>query len=419
MGEQTQVETQTEHQSETQPHHDSIDTTTIAESTPTELTNAPALTSSPPSKIPFRPRKIRKLSPDSSDPNSSQPQIGVAAPENPKPKAAKSKIVQQRAVSLPRAVGRPLRCEGEVEAAIRHLRNADPLLVPLIDQHQPPQFDNFHTPFLALTRSILYQQLAYKAGTSIYTRFIQLCGGESCVNPESVLAQSAIQLRQIGISGRKASYLHDLARKYQNGILSDAAIVNMDDKSLFTMLTMVSGIGSWSVHMFMIFSLHRPDVLPVNDLGVRKGVQLLYKLEELPRPSQMEQLCDKWRPYRSVAAWYLWRFVESKGASSTAAAVAAGAIAPPQPLLQQQQQQEEEEQQPQHPQHPQQQQLMDSLSSLINIGYNPSLQFCISIGVFEYFLSQCLIHYHLVFVLKCLLFNGKCRCRMFFSKCGF
>ncbi|KAL6215876.1 hypothetical protein ACLB2K_015302 [Fragaria x ananassa] len=382
MGEKTQVQapsqpqtptpTQTEPQSETPqpppppppPHHDSIAATTIAEPTPTELTNAPPLTSSPPSKIPFRPRKIRKLSPDGSDPKPSKTTTAAAAaPEKPKLRPAKCKIVQARAVSVPRAVGRPLRCEGEVESAIRHLRNADPLLIPLIEAHQPPQFDNFHTPFLALTRSILYQQLAYKAGTSIYTRFIQLCGGESAVNPETVLAQSATQLRQIGISGRKASYLHDLARKYQNGILSDTAIVNMDDKSLFTMLTMVSGIGSWSVHMFMIFSLHRPDVLPVNDLGIRKGVQLLYGLEELPRPSHMEQLCDKWRPYRSVAAWYLWRYVESKGASSTAAAVAAGAVAP--------MQQQHQDQQTQ--QHPQQQQLMDSLSNLINIGFHSYL----------------------------------------------
>ncbi|PQQ03903.1 putative DNA-3-methyladenine glycosylase 2 isoform X4 [Prunus yedoensis var. nudiflora] len=218
---------------------------------------------------------------------------------------------------------RPLSCEGEVEAAIRHLRNADPLLAPLIDLHQRPTFDTFQTPFLALTRSILYQQLAYKAGNSIYTRFVGLCGGEACVVPETVLAQTPQQLRQIGVSGRKASYLHDLARKYQNGILSDAAIVNMDDKSLFTMLTMVNGIGSWSVHMFMIFSLHRPDVLPINDLSMRKGVQLLYNLDELPRPSQMEHLCEKWRPYRSVAACYMWRFSESKGAPSSAAAVAA------------------------------------------------------------------------------------------------
>ncbi|PRQ58067.1 putative DNA-3-methyladenine glycosylase II [Rosa chinensis] len=108
----------------------------------------------------------------------------------------------------------------------------------------------------------------------IYTHFIQLCGGEACINSEGVLAQRAIQLRQIRISCLKASYLHHLAMKYQSGILSDAAIVNMDDKS-FTMLTMVSGIGSWYVHIFMIFSLHRPDVLLVNDLGIRKGVQLL------------------------------------------------------------------------------------------------------------------------------------------------
>lgn len=375
MGEQTQVQTQTQTQTQPQtptptptqpPHHDSIDDTTIAEvsPTPTQLTNAPSQTSSPPSKIPFRPRKIRKLSPDTSDPNSSQ-QI-VALPDNPKPlpaaaKSAKSKAVQQRALSAPKIAARPLSCEGEVEAAIRHLRNADPLLAPLIDLHQRPTFDTFQTPFLALTRSILYQQLAYKAGNSIYTRFVSLCGGEACVVPETVLAQTPQQLRQIGVSGRKASYLHDLARKYQNGILSDAAIVNMDDKSLFTMLTMVNGIGSWSVHMFMIFSLHRPDVLPINDLSMRKGVQLLYNLDELPRPSQMEHLCEKWRPYRSVAACYMWRFSESKGAPSSAAAVAAGAT-----LLPQQQQ---EEQQQQHPQHPQQQQLMDSLSSLINIGY--------------------------------------------------
>ncbi|CAN6582630.1 unnamed protein product [Malus baccata var. baccata] len=374
MGEQTQGQTQTQAQPQTPtqaptptqppPHHDSIDDTTIAQvgPTPTELSNAPSKTSSPPSKIPFRPRKIRKLSPDSADPASSL-QI-VVVPEAPKPvaatKASKIKTVPQRTVSAPKIVARPLSCEGEIETAIRYLRNADPLLAPLIDLHPRPTFDNFHTPFLALTRSILYQQLAYKAGTSIYTRFIGLCGGEACVVPETVLAQTPQQLRQVGISGRKASYLHDLARKYQNGILSDSAIVNMDDKSLFTMLTMVNGIGSWSVHMFMINSLHRPDVLPINDLGIRKGVQLLYNLEELPRPSQMEQLCEKWRPYRSVATMYMWRFSESNGAPSSAA----GASLRPQQL----QQQEPQQQQQQHSQHPQQQQLMDSFSSLINIG---------------------------------------------------
>ncbi|XP_022976000.1 probable DNA-3-methyladenine glycosylase 2 [Cucurbita maxima] len=370
MGEHTQVQVQTQTQSQSQAqsqaqntfHESSNSTTTIAQATVSlsEVMNAPSQTSSPPSKMPLRPRKIRKLSPDESDPNSSQV---VAIPDGPKPiatsKSNKSKTAQQRAAfaSAPVMLARSLSCEGEVEVALRHLRNADPLLAPLIDLHQRPTFDSFQTPFLALTRSILYQQLAYKAGTSIYTRFIALCGGEAGVLPETVLALSPQQLRQIGISGRKSSYLHDLARKYQNGILSDPAIVNMDDKSLFTMLTMVNGIGSWSVHMFMIFSLHRPDVLPINDLNVRKGVQLLYNLEELPRPSQMDHLCEKWRPYRSVGSWYMWRFAEAKGASSSAAAIAAGAS------LQLQQQ----EHQPEH-QHQQQPQLLDPLNSILNLG---------------------------------------------------
>nr|KYP64591.1 DNA-3-methyladenine glycosylase 1 [Cajanus cajan] len=319
-----------------------------------DLANVPPQTHSPATKIPLRPRKIRKLSPD---PSTSESQTEPPKPAKSGGRSTKPPPPPRALAVVPRIVARSLSCEGEVEIALRFLRNADPVLSPLIDIHQPPTFDNFHTPFLALTRSILYQQLAYKAGTSIYTRFIALCGGENGVVPDTVLALTPQQLRQIGVSGRKASYLHDLARKYQNGILSDSAIVNMDDKSLFTMLTMVNGIGSWSVHMFMIFSLHRPDVLPINDLGVRKGVQLLYNLEDLPRPSQMDQLCEKWRPYRSVASWYMWRFVEAKGTPSSAVAVATGAS-----LHHQQQQQQQ--QQP----HPPQPQLLDPINSMFNLG---------------------------------------------------
>lgn len=229
---------------------------------------------------------------------------------------------------------KPLTADGEIELAIRHLRAADPLLGPLIDTLPPPQFESHHLPFLALTKSILYQQLAYKAGTSIYTRFVSLCGGEDAICPDSVLALSTQQLKQIGVSGRKASYLYDLANKYKSGILSDDTVVKMDDRSLFTMLSMVKGIGSWSVHMFMIFSLYRPDVLPVSDLGVRKGVQHLYGLEELPRPSQMEQLCEKWKPYRSVGAWYMWRFIEGKGSAAGASMVPLDGGGVAQPLQQ-------------------------------------------------------------------------------------
>jgi DNA-3-methyladenine glycosylase II len=208
--------------------------------------------------------------------------------------------------------GRPLSAAGEVGVAIRYLRAADPALAAVIDAHEPPVFQCPHRPFHSLVRSILYQQLAFKAAASVYSRFLALLGGEASVAPDAVLALSPHQLRQIGVSPRKASYLHDLARKYASGILSDASIVNMDDRSLAAMLTMVKGIGAWSVHMFMIFSLARPDVLPSADLGVRKGVQMLYALQDVPRPSQMDRLCERWRPYRSVGAWYMWRLIESK-----------------------------------------------------------------------------------------------------------
>ena len=189
MGEQTQTQTQTE----SQPHHDSTTTTTttttntstaIVEATPkpTKLTNGPTQTSSPPSKIHFRPRKIWKVSPDETpDPNNSTQIVPIATTETQtqprapilKPKSTKSKIVQLHAAvqAVLRMVARSLSCEGEVEIALRHLRSANPNLSPLIDLHPLPVFDTFQTPFLALTRSILYQQLAYKAGTSIYTRF--------------------------------------------------------------------------------------------------------------------------------------------------------------------------------------------------------------------------------------------------------
>ncbi|KAF3953620.1 hypothetical protein CMV_020956 [Castanea mollissima] len=119
------------------------------------------------------------------------------------------------------------------------------------------------------------------------TTLLSLCVSESEVVPDTVLALDAAELRKL-------------------------------DESLVTKLTLVKGIGVWSVHMFMIFSLHKPDVLPVGDLGVRKGVQRLYGLKELPLPLQMEEICEKWKPYRSVGSWYMWRLMEAKGVVDSA-----------------------------------------------------------------------------------------------------
>ncbi|CAK9152393.1 unnamed protein product [Ilex paraguariensis] len=341
MGEQTQIQAQTQTQSQSnqsQPNSDPTTTSTSSQSQPSVATETPNDLSQNPSnasKIPIRPQKIRKLSSNTSvDTPEQKPQITdssssqslVIAPISTATATATSTTRARRrnpclsSKSLPKVI-KPLSADGEIELALRHLRAADPLIATLIDTHPPPTFESHHSPFLALAKSILYQQLAYKAGTSIYTRFIALCGGEDHVLPDTVLSLSSQQLKQIGVSGRKASYLYDLSNKYKNGILSDDSVVKMDDRSLFTMLSMVKGIGSWSVHMFMIFSLHRPDVLPVSDLGVRKGVQLLHGMEDLPRPSQMEQLCEKWMPYRSVGAWYMWRLVEGKGNPNAGVAV--------------------------------------------------------------------------------------------------
>ncbi|KAI3978821.1 hypothetical protein MKX01_015996 [Papaver californicum] len=350
---------QTNHQHQPSEFHSPLDSTSITISPtpppPPPLSPKSEETSqtqtSTTSKIPFRPRKIRKLEqPENTSEKSFQE-------HNSRIKPPKISIQQIRALP-PGIVTKTLSCEGEIENAIRHLKASDPILSRVIDSYDRPDFNSFDRPFLALTKSILYQQLAPKAGTSIYTRFISLCGGESSVVPESVLSLSPQQLRQIGVSGRKASYLHDLANKYKNGILSDSSIVDMDDKSLFTMLTMVKGIGSWSVHMFMMNSLHRPDVLPIGDLGVRKGVQLLYGLEELPRPSQMEQLCQKWKPYRTVASMYMWRLVDTKSLPSVTTTTTLSVSVVSDPIQQQQEQQQQ----------PRALQLIDPISGIANLG---------------------------------------------------
>ncbi|KAM0885349.1 hypothetical protein ACQ4PT_030427 [Festuca glaucescens] len=211
-----------------------------------------------------------------------------------------------------------LSAPGELAAALRHLSAVDPLLSAVISSTDAPAFTS--TPsipaFHSLARSILYQQLATSAAAAIYARFLALLPSTPAVSPAGVLSLAAADLRAIGVSGRKAAYLHDLAARFAAGDLSESSVAAMDEDALLAQLTKVKGIGEWTVHMFMIFSLHRPDVLPSGDLGVRKGVQQLYKLKVMPKPEEMAALCDRWRPYRSVGAWYMWRLLESKGAAA-------------------------------------------------------------------------------------------------------
>lgn len=165
-------------------------------------------------------------------------------------------------------------------------------------------------PFQALARAIIYQQLAGKAATAILNRFTALYAPKKFPSPKDVLSTSAKKLRTAGISARKASYLHDLAGKCVSGVLPLRALPRMKDEDIAAQLTAVKGIGEWTAHMFLIFPLGRPDVLPVGDYGLRKAVQRAYGLRSLPDAEKMRRIALPWRPYATLASWYLWRSLD-------------------------------------------------------------------------------------------------------------
>ena len=129
-------------------------------------------------------------------------------------------------------------------------------------------------------------------------------------SPEMVCAMPLGRMRTAGLSGQKASYIKDLAEKFTDGTIKHRSLHKMESADIVEHLTQVKGIGVWTVHMFLIFTLNRPDVLPTGDLGIRKGFQILYKLRDLPDHAQMEQLAKGWRAHASTASWYLWRVAD-------------------------------------------------------------------------------------------------------------
>lgn len=242
-----------------------------------------------------------------------------AAPAGGQPtrRRTKSRIVATSAeVLVAAAIEGPTSIAGkeELKAAIDHLRAADARLAALIEAHEEPElWGRSPCTFRALMRSIVSQQLSTKVASVIHGRLVALCGeDEAAVKPEALLRFPVPELRAIGLSNAKARYVHDLAAHFLEGKLSDSSILAMEDEALMAALTAVKGIGAWSVHMFMMFSLRRPDVLPVGDLGVRKGFQKLYALSALPGAAEMEALAATWRPYRTVGCCYLWRMMDTK-----------------------------------------------------------------------------------------------------------
>ncbi|MGE5175289.1 MAG: DNA-3-methyladenine glycosylase family protein [Hyphomicrobiales bacterium] len=204
----------------------------------------------------------------------------------------------------------------DVPLAVRTLRAADPALGRLIERVGPCRFrvDPAQSPFHALAESITYQQLHGKAAEAIFARVRALYAPRRFPTPAELLATPDDALRAAGLSRAKLVAMKDLAAKTADGTVPGVArLRRLDDEEIIERLTTIRGVGRWTVEMFLMFRLGRPDVLPVTDFGVRKGYAVAFRRRELPAPKWLAARGARWRPYRSVAAWYLWRAADMGG----------------------------------------------------------------------------------------------------------
>ena len=200
------------------------------------------------------------------------------------------------------------------DQARRHLRASDPVMKAILAAHPRVKLVSRGDAFTTLARSIVGQQISVKAAASVWERFASRCDP---VCPESVLRRRDPTLRACGLSGRKVEYLRDLAHHFADGRLDHAGLAAMGDEEVIESLTAIRGIGRWTAEMFLIFNLMRPDVLPLDDLGLLKAVGRHYFGGEAPASlarregrERVQDLARRWAPYRSIATWYLWRSLD-------------------------------------------------------------------------------------------------------------
>ena len=196
-----------------------------------------------------------------------------------------------------------------IDKGLKHLKQADEKMGRLIAEFEKPEFKKDLNYFAALVRAIVYQQLSGKAAATIYKRFKNLFIKNKYPSPIMVMERSHEELRSVGLSNQKASYIHNIATAFHTGAIPKD-INTIGDKEVIECLTTIKGVGPWTAEMFLMFTLNRPDVFPVTDLGIQKGFQLFFQLDKIPRPDQMIKKAEPWRPYRTLASWYLWRLVE-------------------------------------------------------------------------------------------------------------
>ena len=200
-----------------------------------------------------------------------------------------------------------------MKRALKHLKTADPILGTIIERVGPYRMQYRDPSFHTLVRSIVYQQLSGKAALTIFNRLIAAAKADP-LTPEAVLRLRPARMRSLGLSKQKLTYIRGLARMTRDGLVRFEQVESLEDAAIIEHFTKVKGVGVWTAQMFLIFALRRPDVLPTGDLGVRAAIKKAYNLQELPTPAEMEQIAAAWRPYCSVASWYLWRSLENQGA---------------------------------------------------------------------------------------------------------
>jgi DNA-3-methyladenine glycosylase II len=201
------------------------------------------------------------------------------------------------------------------EEACKHLRRRDRVLKRLIPQFGEARLRSRGDAFTTLARSVVGQQISVKAAQAVWERFTAVAGpvpnaDATLVLPQAVMALSTEQLRSAGLSARKCEYLHDLASHFAHGQVHEAQWSAMDDEAIIAELVHIRGIGRWTAEMFLIFHLMRPNVLPLDDLGLLKGISLNYFSGEPVSRSEAREVAEAWSPYRSVATWYLWRSLD-------------------------------------------------------------------------------------------------------------
>jgi 3-methyladenine DNA glycosylase/8-oxoguanine DNA glycosylase len=195
-----------------------------------------------------------------------------------------------------------------MKEAIQHLRQSDRVLSGIIDRVGEYGIQFRDPDFETLVKSIVYQQLSGRVASVIFGRLVKAARGK--LTPESVLKLRPGRMRALGLSGQKTAYIRDLARHTRDGKVDFAELLDLPDEAVIERLTEVRGIGEWTAHMFLIFALRRTDVLPLGDLGIRAAIRKAYGFAELPAAVEIEALAARWRPYCTVASWYLWRSLE-------------------------------------------------------------------------------------------------------------